>query len=419
MGYRPPVPQAELGPQLVKRVRHPESHHVFDVPSVDRPMTAHGHRRPAGQARGHPWTRVLAQPRSARRDRRNSRSSSTASSRRTPPNGSTRSVAAEFPEADGRVAGARRRQRLHAAAERGARSVRPPAGRARSRQAAVLRDGDADERRRHRSARREPRGAADQDRRQSGSSVEPRRDRRLRAGGDSRRSTTQIGRRHSPISGEIRPFTAFVGARSRPVVRGAGRTRGPDPDSLRNRRLADARGPDDGSSWRSFPRAKWVQWEPVGRHNAREGSRLAFGEYVDAQYALDKATVILSLDADFLCTGRVRAAHARAFASRRRAEGNRAQANRLYTVECTADQYRDHGRPPACRWSRRRSRRSRVRLPRRSASPARRGTAVPAAAANVGRAARQGSAGPSRAESRHRGRRPAADRPRAGTRDER
>jgi molybdopterin-containing oxidoreductase family iron-sulfur binding subunit len=82
-----------------------------------------------------------------------------------------------------------------------------------------------------------------------------------------------------------------------------------------------------------FPQAKWVQWEPFGRHNAREGSRLAFGEYVDAQYASDRADVILSLDADFLCAGNGALKHARAFASRRRLEGERAQLNRLYAVE--------------------------------------------------------------------------------------
>jgi MoCo/4Fe-4S cofactor protein with predicted Tat translocation signal len=82
-----------------------------------------------------------------------------------------------------------------------------------------------------------------------------------------------------------------------------------------------------------FPQAKWVQWEPFGRHNTREGSRLAFGEYVDAQYALDRADVILSLDADFLCAGNGGLKHARAFASRRRLEGDRAQLNRLYAVE--------------------------------------------------------------------------------------
>jgi MoCo/4Fe-4S cofactor protein with predicted Tat translocation signal len=82
-----------------------------------------------------------------------------------------------------------------------------------------------------------------------------------------------------------------------------------------------------------YPNAKWVQWEPAGRHNAREGSRAAFGEYVDAQYAIDKATVILSLDADFLCTGAAGLKNARAFASRRRVAGDRSQANRLYAVE--------------------------------------------------------------------------------------
>ena len=82
-----------------------------------------------------------------------------------------------------------------------------------------------------------------------------------------------------------------------------------------------------------FPQAKWIQWEPFGRHNAREGSRLAFGEYVDAQYAIEKADVILSLDADFMCTGAAGIRHARAFASRRRIEGDRSQQNRLYAVE--------------------------------------------------------------------------------------
>jgi molybdopterin-containing oxidoreductase family iron-sulfur binding subunit len=85
-----------------------------------------------------------------------------------------------------------------------------------------------------------------------------------------------------------------------------------------------------------FPEAKWIQWEPVGRHNAREGSRLAFGEYVDPHYSIEKADVILSLDADFLCTGASGLRHSRAFASRRRLEGDQAQLNRLYAVESDA-----------------------------------------------------------------------------------
>jgi len=83
-----------------------------------------------------------------------------------------------------------------------------------------------------------------------------------------------------------------------------------------------------------LPAAKWVQWEPFSRHNAREGSRLAFGDYVDAQYALEKADVILSLDADFMCIGASGLRYARAFASRRRADGT-GERNRLYAVEST------------------------------------------------------------------------------------
>ena len=85
-----------------------------------------------------------------------------------------------------------------------------------------------------------------------------------------------------------------------------------------------------------FPQAKWIQWEPAGRHNARAGSQLAFGDYVDAQYAIDKADVILSLDADFLCTGSSGVRHSRAFAARRRLEGDQAQLHRLYAVESDA-----------------------------------------------------------------------------------
>jgi molybdopterin-containing oxidoreductase family iron-sulfur binding subunit len=82
-----------------------------------------------------------------------------------------------------------------------------------------------------------------------------------------------------------------------------------------------------------FPSAQWVQWEPFGKHNPREGARLAFGEYVEPQYAVDRADVILSLDSDFLLSVTSGLRHARAFASRRRIEGSRAQTIRLYAVE--------------------------------------------------------------------------------------
>ena len=132
--------------------------------------------------------------------------------------------------------------------------------------------------------------------------------------------------------GEIRPFGAFVGAM------GAILAKQQTDRGARIRILSETiASPTLAAQLRKlltrFPNAKWMQWEPVGRHNAREGSRLAFGEYVDAQYAVEKANVILALDADFLCAGGAGLKHARAFASRRRIEGDRALVNRLYSVE--------------------------------------------------------------------------------------
>jgi molybdopterin-containing oxidoreductase family iron-sulfur binding subunit len=49
-----------------------------------------------------------------------------------------------------------------------------------------------------------------------------------------------------------------------------------------------------------YPAAKLIQWEPVNQDSSRAASKAAFGDYVDAQYRLEDADVILSLDADFL-----------------------------------------------------------------------------------------------------------------------
>jgi len=84
----------------------------------------------------------------------------------------------------------------------------------------------------------------------------------------------------------------------------------------------------------AYPSAKMVQWEPVNRDAAMAASKAAFGSYMDAQYKLENADVILSLDADFL--GGI--AHpgflpmAAAYAARHRySEGQ--PMNRLYAVE--------------------------------------------------------------------------------------
>jgi MoCo/4Fe-4S cofactor protein with predicted Tat translocation signal len=81
-----------------------------------------------------------------------------------------------------------------------------------------------------------------------------------------------------------------------------------------------------------FPAARWHEWDPASRDNARAGARLAFGEHVDTQYRVDEADVILSLDADFLAAGAGSLRHARQFSSRRRPE-NPDRVNRLYVLE--------------------------------------------------------------------------------------
>jgi len=80
-----------------------------------------------------------------------------------------------------------------------------------------------------------------------------------------------------------------------------------------------------------FPLAKWHQYEPMGGDSARGGAHLAFGEYVDTIYQLDKADVVLALDSDFLSSGHGHLRYARDWASRRKGETGR--MNRLYSVE--------------------------------------------------------------------------------------
>ena len=84
-----------------------------------------------------------------------------------------------------------------------------------------------------------------------------------------------------------------------------------------------------------YPEAKWHQWEPAGRDGAREGSRLAFGRYVNTVYHFAKADVVVSLDSDFLRSGPGMVRYAREFISRRKLEGPESKMNRLYAVEAT------------------------------------------------------------------------------------
>jgi molybdopterin-containing oxidoreductase family iron-sulfur binding subunit len=92
-----------------------------------------------------------------------------------------------------------------------------------------------------------------------------------------------------------------------------------------------------------FPEAKWHQYEPVNRDNARAGAVMALGQPVNVTYDFSKAERILSLGSDFLSAMPGTLRYARDYATKRRAAseslGARADAaeqmSRLYVVEST------------------------------------------------------------------------------------
>jgi molybdopterin-containing oxidoreductase family iron-sulfur binding subunit len=131
--------------------------------------------------------------------------------------------------------------------------------------------------------------------------------------------------------GEIRPWSAFLGAMTAALnaqrpLKGAGI------------RILTESVCSPTLAWQirdllaRFPEARWNQWDPASRDNARAGSKLSFGEYVDAQYRFDQADVILSLDADFLGCGPGSIRYSKDFSARRRPE-QADRMNRLYAVE--------------------------------------------------------------------------------------
>lgn len=131
--------------------------------------------------------------------------------------------------------------------------------------------------------------------------------------------------------GEIRPWPAFLGAMRAALVaqqalQGAGLRI--LTESVNSPTLAA----QIQELLQRFPSAKWHQWDGASRNNTRLGARLAFGEFVDTQYHLEQADVILSLDADFLTGMPGSLRYAREFAGRRRPE-DAARMNRLYALE--------------------------------------------------------------------------------------
>jgi MoCo/4Fe-4S cofactor protein with predicted Tat translocation signal len=135
--------------------------------------------------------------------------------------------------------------------------------------------------------------------------------------------------------GDIRPWSSFLGA-AREALGPQSAAGGAGLRFLTGATTSPTLADQFHAMLQKFPKAKWHRYEPAGRHASRAGARQAYGQPLNTYYQLDKADVILSLDADFLCMGPASVRYARDFAARRRVRGQQTAMNRLYVVESTA-----------------------------------------------------------------------------------
>ncbi len=82
-----------------------------------------------------------------------------------------------------------------------------------------------------------------------------------------------------------------------------------------------------------MPGLRWHAYQTVNQDHERAGARLAFGQDVDTLYRFDRASVIVSLDANFLSDGPGAIRAQRDFAERRRVRSTPASMSRLYVAE--------------------------------------------------------------------------------------
>ena len=83
---------------------------------------------------------------------------------------------------------------------------------------------------------------------------------------------------------------------------------------------------------RTFPEARWRQYEPALLGSGHAGTAVAFGEPLDVQYRFADAKVVLTLDADPFGVGPVYLIYAGDFMKRRRSF-SAGEMNRFYAVE--------------------------------------------------------------------------------------
>jgi MoCo/4Fe-4S cofactor protein with predicted Tat translocation signal len=129
--------------------------------------------------------------------------------------------------------------------------------------------------------------------------------------------------------GEIRPWSAFLGA-VRELTTAQQAAKGANLRFLTESICSPTLAAQMDELLQRFPAAVWHQWDPASEQNAAAGARLAFGNDASVHYAIDRAAVVVSLDADFLSCGAGHLVYSRQFATRRRPES---AGVRLYAAE--------------------------------------------------------------------------------------
>jgi MoCo/4Fe-4S cofactor protein with predicted Tat translocation signal len=133
---------------------------------------------------------------------------------------------------------------------------------------------------------------------------------------------------------DIRTWTQFVGA-----MRSALDEQRPKQGSglrfLTESIISPSLGAQMNELLRAFPQARWHQWEPANRDNARQGAVMAFGQPVNTTYRFDLAQRVLSIDSDVLSGMPGTLRYAREFFGRRRVTEANREMNRLYVIEST------------------------------------------------------------------------------------
>ena len=134
---------------------------------------------------------------------------------------------------------------------------------------------------------------------------------------------------------DIRTWTAFVGE-MRSALDEQRPKQGAGIRFLTESIISPTLGAQMKATLAALPQAKWHQYEPVNRDNARAGAVAAFGQPVNTTYRFDLAKRILSLDGDFLSPtfpGYVR--YSREFIAGRKVTEEFRDMNRLYVIETT------------------------------------------------------------------------------------